>query len=263
MSRRHNIKWQKSDSQELSKAVKNFNAKITRLEKKNPELKNALPEKASVKHLKEIISTRQDLKRELNALNRFTDRKNKISVSENGEYEGIEIYGDYNIKITKWQKTEINRRLPTINKRRKERLEFIEKLEVLAGGEGQGYTKEELGMGRLERIDLEPLNGLTPGMGIRDLKEKWKNVLKESQSGFMRKKDYQCRENYIKGLQEQYSRNDGKDIEDMVEKIEKMDIDDFLFTFYSDQNADFDEIYYPNDEEYQGYLSRLRTVWKV
>lgn len=74
MSRRHNIKWQKSDSQDLSKAVKNFNAKISRLEKKNPELKNALPEKVSVRQLKELINTRQDLKREINSLKRFSKK---------------------------------------------------------------------------------------------------------------------------------------------------------------------------------------------
>ena len=42
MSGKSKIRWQKSDSEELNRAVKNFNAKITRIAKKNPELENAL-----------------------------------------------------------------------------------------------------------------------------------------------------------------------------------------------------------------------------
>ena len=36
MSKFHKIRWQESDLLELSKTIKNFNAKITRLAKKNP-----------------------------------------------------------------------------------------------------------------------------------------------------------------------------------------------------------------------------------
>ena len=74
MSKQYNIRWKQDDNQELRKAVKNFNAKISRLEKKDPQNKEALPEKITVKQIKELISTRQDLKRELNALQRFSKR---------------------------------------------------------------------------------------------------------------------------------------------------------------------------------------------
>ena len=92
MSRKYKIRWQESDTQELARAVKNFNAKISRIEKKHPELKNALPEKMKVGELKNLINTRQDLKREINSLKRFTDKNNKIGLTDDGEFEGIEIY---------------------------------------------------------------------------------------------------------------------------------------------------------------------------
>lgn len=248
MPRRGNIKWQKSDNQELSKAVKNFNAKIRRLEKKNPELKNALPEKVSVKQLKELINTRQDLKREINSLKRFSKKGN----------EEIETYGDYNIKITKWQRTEMNRRIGVINRKRKQRLNELEELEMQSGGEGLGYTKGQLGMGRIERVELAPMKGLTKGMNQRDVFMKWRNVLKESQSEFLQEKDYRCRENYIKGLMENFNYGD---VEEIIDEIERMDIKDFIKTFYSDQDASFEGIYAPNNEQYEGYLSQLKTVW--
>ena len=94
MAKQHPIKWKQTDDKELAKVVRNFNNKISRITKKNPDLKNALPDKISVRQLKELINTRQDLKRELNALRRFSKRG----------AEEIITYGDYNIKVTKWQK---------------------------------------------------------------------------------------------------------------------------------------------------------------
>ena len=107
MSKQNRINWRDSDKQELKRAVKNFNAKIKRLEKKNPSNKNVLPEKVSVAQMQELINTRQDLNREINALKRFTKR---------GAEEIVDVPGtDYNLKITKWQRTEMNRRAAIIN----------------------------------------------------------------------------------------------------------------------------------------------------
>lgn len=248
MSRRSNIRWQKSDSEELNRAVKNFNAKISRLEKKNPELKNALPEKVSARQLKELINTRQDLKREINSLRRFSKKGS----------EEIETYGDYNIKVTKWQRKEMNRRVGIINRKRQQRLEELEELEMQSGGESLGYTKGQLGMGRIERVELAPMKALTKGMNQRDVNMKWRNILKESQSEFLQEKDYRCRENYIKGLEENFNPSD---VEDIIAEIEDMDIKDFIKTFYSDQDASFEGIYAPNNEQYEGYLSQLKSVW--
>lgn len=248
MARRSKIRWQKSDSEELSKAVKNFNAKLSRLEKKNPEIKNALPERVSVRQLKEMINTRQDLQREINSLKRFSQRGS----------EEIETYGDYNINITKWQRTEMNRRVGIINRKRKERLDQLEQLEMQSGGESLGYTKGQLGMGRVERVELAPMKALTRGMNQRDVSMKWKNILKESQSGFLKEKDYRCRENYIKGLEENFNPND---VEKIINAIEKQPIDEFIKTFYSDQDASFEGIYAPNNEQYEGYLTKLESIW--
>ena len=247
MSKQSKIRWQKSDSQDLAKAVKNFNAKIDRVAKKNPEMKNALPDKVSVKQLKELIQTRRDLQRELNSLKRFSKRGS----------EEIITYGDYNVKITKWQKTEINRRLGIINRRRKQRKEFVESLDVTQGGESLGYTKGDIGMGRIERVELSPMQGLTPGMNQRDIAFKWQGILKESQSTFYTEKDYRCRENYIKGLEQNFN----KDAAELKKAIMSMDIGDFLKIFYSEADANFEGLYFPTDKQYTGYLNKLKSIW--
>lgn len=249
MSKYHKIRWQQSDNQELARVVRNFNAKITRLTKKNPQIENALPEKISVRQMKELINTRQDLKRELNSLRRFSKR---------GSEEVIVVPGtDYNIKTTKWQKSEMNRRVAIINRKRKKRLEEIQNIEVTSRGEKLGYTRGQLGMGKATEVSLSPMNAFTRRMNQRDLKWKWKGILKESQSDYFDNKDFQLKQNYMKALQENYNE---KDIKDILSVIDKMDIKEFLQKFDS-EGGTLEFAYPPNKEQYNAYVSALRSTW--
>lgn len=252
MSRKSKIRWQESDNKELARVVRNFNAKVERIAKKNPEIKNALPEKASVKQLKELINTRQDLNREINSLKRFTQKRG-FDIDKD-----IVTYGNYNIQVTRWQKNEINRRLGFINRRRAERLETIENTPAKSRGEELGYNVGQFGIGQARKIELAPMTGLTPGMNQRDLHKKWQGILIESQSDFYTIKDFRLRENYLKGLYENYDENDIKDI---VEQINTMPLSEFLETFNSDNDAKFEGLYAPNRRQYQKYLSSLKAVW--
>lgn len=260
MSRKHKIRWQETDKQELARAVKNFNAKISRIEKKYPELKNALPEKMKVGELKDLINTRQDLKREINSLKRFTDVKNRISLEEDGTLEGIEIYGDYNIKITKWQKKEINRRIATINTRRKKRLEALKDVPVTSRGEEQGYTvgQQHIGVGSVRMNDLAPMTGLTKGASEESVKRKFKSALIQSQSDFLLISDYRLKSSYITSLYRNFSIDNVKDI---IEQIEKMPVDEFLRIYNSDNDAKFEGTYPGNAEQEREYAESLRAVW--
>ena len=90
MAKRYRIKWRLQDRKTLARTVKNFNAKITRLEKKHPELKEFLPEKISVKDLKNNIETRQDFNRELKSL--------RFSSTERLRY-GLSLPGSFNVPL--------------------------------------------------------------------------------------------------------------------------------------------------------------------
>lgn len=250
MSRRHNIRWNNSDVAELNRVVKNFNAKLNRLAKKNPQTKNVLPDKISAAQLKELINTRQDLKRELNALKRFSKR---------GAEEIIEVpENDYNLKITKWQKTEMNRRIAIINRRRKDRLERLANIEATSRGESLGYKRSDIGMGKATEISLSPMNAFTRRMNQRDLKMKWKGIMVESQSDYFTEKDYRLRDNYIKALTENFNIND---VQDIIDEIMEMDINDFLHTF-EQEGGNLESAYPPNTEQYLAYLSGLKATWK-
>ena len=250
MSRYHRINWRESDTQELKRVVRNYNAKITRLAKKNPQIENVLPEKVSVGQLKELINTRQDLKRELNALQRFSKR---------GAEEIVIVPDtDYNLKITKWQKSEMNRRIGVINRRRKKRLEDISNIEMTSRGEKLGYKRSDIGMGKANEVSLKPMNAFTRTMNQSDLKWKWKNIMKESQSDYFTQKDFRLRDNFIKALSQNYNVND---IQDVIESIDSMDIKDFLDKF-EEEGGNLEFAYPPNKEQYEAYVNALKATWR-
>lgn len=66
------IRWTKDDKKELQNAIRNFNSKISRLEKLDREL--YLPEKINYKEVSKDIATRRELNRYINSLRRFSKR---------------------------------------------------------------------------------------------------------------------------------------------------------------------------------------------
>ena len=68
MSGQTNIKWKQSDNEKLRKAVRSYNAKISRLHKRDDIYKAFIPEKVSYKELKSQIGTRQELNKKLKEL---------------------------------------------------------------------------------------------------------------------------------------------------------------------------------------------------
>ena len=249
MSKQYNIRWRQDDEQELKRVVRNFNAKIDRLAKKNPKMKNALPERVTVKQMKELIDTRKDLTRELNALRRFSKKGNEklVDVPDN----------EYNLQVTKWQRDEMARRTGVINRKRNKRLKELADVELRSRGEELGYTRGQLGMGKADEISLKPLKAFTPKMTRTELNKKFKAIKKESQSTYFTKKDEILRRNYINSLLENYRE---KDIEGVVKIIEDMDFKDFLSVFkYEDALFEFN--YPPDEDTYQSYLSSVKAVW--
>ena len=262
MSKYHKIRWNESDEHELKRVVRNFNAKLRRLEKKDPQKynKNTLPtfwdsetnsytNRVSVRQMKELINTRNDLKREINSLKRFTKR---------GSEEIVFIpTNDNNVYITKWQRTEMKRRAAFINRRRKHRLEEIESIELEDSGKGLGYTRKEFGMGKIEINELKQIEPFNPSTERYNIKARFRSIMKQSQTDYFNAKDFALRERFLQGMQENYRENDIKDI---VSSIRDMDIKDFLNEFYKVPNA-FEWDYPPNEEEYQNYLNKLKSAW--
>ena len=250
MARKRGIRWELYQD-DLNKAVKNFNAKITRLEKKNPELKNALPEKVSVRQIKQLVDNRNDVLREIKALQRFTKRgSEQIIDAPNNQY---------NLKLTKWQKEEMTRRTAIINRKRKVRRETIAEIEMTSRGKKLGYKRGDLGMGSIEDNALKPFKAFPKSLNRSELEYKWKNILKESQSTYWTKREQIHKDEYVKAMLQSYQYEDVKDI---VDRIEKMDYKEFRKVFEA-EGGTFDFVYQPPDLEdnYEHYLNALKSQW--
>lgn len=74
MPKQYNINWRDKDQKELERTVKNFNAKIRRLEKKNPSQAQFLPDRLKVSEVRAKSKTRADFKRQINSAKRFSRR---------------------------------------------------------------------------------------------------------------------------------------------------------------------------------------------
>lgn len=263
MSKQYNIKWREQDEKELRRVVRNFNDKLRRLVKENPENQNILPQfwneqtqqfesRVTIKNLKELIQTRGDYNRQLNMLKRFGRR---------GAEEIIEApTNEYGARTTKWQKSEMARMAQIVNRRRRERLENLENVKMLDSYGELGYTLgQRFGMGLASRNSLNPIKTFTRSQTQADLKQKVRALMRESASNYAKDRDLMLKENFINELRQNYNE---ADISDVIERIRSMDDDLFVLKF--EARGDKFELAYPPDrgsEEYKNYVSELKGYW--
>lgn len=114
MSKYHKIKWSENDKKELSRLIKNYNAKIDYHAKKNGS-KEGLPEKLKVKEVKANIVSRKDFNRTLDKIALFLKRGGEqIIENKNG------------VKITKAEYQYTMKNINEVNaKNKKERNKML------------------------------------------------------------------------------------------------------------------------------------------
>jgi hypothetical protein len=126
-------------------------------------------------------------------------------------------------------------------------------------GQELGYTLDQIGMGKIEVVSLQPFNAFTRGMQQRDIKYKWAHIMKESQSDYFDKQDYRVKENFLKGLRWNFDFND---VKDLIEHIEKMPIDEFLKKF-NQEGGTFEWLYLPEYEEQKYAIEGMNKTYEV
>lgn len=249
MSRRSHIRWNQSDEKELTRLVKNYNAKINRILKKDPDMKEFLPNRVKKKDLKAEIVTRSDLKKQMNSLKRFLKKGSEEIVYN--DLEGSDRFG-----ITKYEKREIEIKVATINRLKSLRRKEIGELPVTTRGKNVGYTNKQAQ--RMEKLQL-----LQPK--IFDFKTKKKRDFEHFKKGlenadvYINMKDIILRDNYVDSLYEHLGEN--KYTKEIAEKIESLPIDKFISKYYSDKEAVIEFIYDPIQAAHK--LEELYKVWDL
>lgn len=231
LSKPPKIKWKTEDVENLKKAVKRFNAKRSRLIKKQPSYETLIP-KMSVRELRKEIETRRDLNFQLNSMKRFLEKgAEEIVVNPQG------------VHATRWEIRELRYATNRINAMRRSRLEKY----------------KELNDGRLPwRIqDLETLmpKQFTPEQYNLSQFEKTKaGILRMSKSYYWREADERYKENYLKSFREEI----GIDMDENLYKIlQNIDASELVVLAKVDPELSIGFNY--SVEEAQSKVSIIRT----
>lgn len=177
MQKRFKIRWRDADQKALSNAVRKFNAKRTRLINKVPELEEFLPKKLNVKEIKSGIVTRKDYTNVINSIERFMRKgAEKPIITKEG------------VKLTVYEKKELQIKLRTINRRR------------TAERKKANVSTEKGTMGTIRANNLLP----KPSNLDKIKKSDWdmfvKSVEKQSKNSYYYERDERYKANYIQGL---------------------------------------------------------------
>lgn len=107
------IKWRKSDAERLSRTVQKFNAKITRISKRYPQIAASQPERVIVKDLREQLklSDRATFNRTIARLERYLVSGAELPYTTRS-----------GVNTTVWQKKEIDYAIRAINRARKKEI---------------------------------------------------------------------------------------------------------------------------------------------
>lgn len=243
MQRKPDIRWRTSDVEKLEREVKRFNAKISRLEKKHPELASILPERINKRELMENIKYRSTFNRELKSLDRFSKRgAEKPVVNKEG------------VSVTKWERKETAYKYAQWNRELARQRKEAEFTEVTSQGKPTGLKRGEMGSVRMKSLEPRKFDFEK----VKSNKE-WEKLVsrvdKNLSDDFTLQKMERFKENYIQGLENVF----GESGKDLIEKVKKISPEVIVNTFYSEQEASIDFIYDPI--ELAARLDVITGIW--
>lgn len=132
-------KISKSSNKDLQRAINNFNAKIKRLESSDKQLQ--IPEKESIKAIKERVTSKWDLNREIDKLERFTKR-NAEELIENKA----------GVVMSRWEYENIQREQRRLSARLSREIERYGNIKPTIFGKKQIATYSQMGDERLTNL---------------------------------------------------------------------------------------------------------------
>lgn len=132
-------KISKSSERELSKAINNFNRKIQRLEKVDREID--IPEKANITAIKERITNKWELNREIDKLERFTQRNAEDLMKTKG-----------GVVLSRWEYENLQREQKRLNARLLREIERYGNITPKEFGKKQSATYAQMGDEKLSNL---------------------------------------------------------------------------------------------------------------
>lgn len=245
-----NIKWRPNDTKKLAVYVRKFNAAISRLEKKHPELEGSgvLPQRIDITELKSRIITRSDYNRELRKIDRLFKKGSQDIVKDSTGYY-----------TTKWEKREQQYAQQRINQLRKRTIEKY------------GVRKEQVKFLGLEQVDLEKekkrifekASNEETLEDAQNVMQEWYNLMytidRESSYEYYNTAFAKLRNAYFKAIREHLP---SEEAETLIQYLLDNDIygSDIVYAVSINDTLDFEIFYNTDDEAERARL--LSERWK-
>lgn len=239
------IRWRKNDLVKLSNYIRKFNASITKLSKKQPELLDSdiLPSKLNVKEVKEKIYSRADYNRVIKRIDRwFKPGARDLTVNAVGQ------------KITKWLSKEIQYAKQRVAKNREKRLK-----EAGFSGQQQAelkqlmkdpYEREEEIIRRQEKIDWKGMNPEDAENALNNEMQLWQNFVKQlfnqDSDEYLATMNQLYYDNTLLAIERNFTKEQYVEIK---KTLEELGIDGYQLFLMGGVNPNINFEYYYSEEE--------------
>ena len=216
------MNFRSSTNKEIARVVKNFNQKISRLEKLGRE---NLPEKIRIKDLKFKIYSSSDLKRELNKLKRFSSR-------------GAEdVLTGYGTPITKWEKRNIGIQVRTAKAKITRQLKNMG-----IPKESWATTKRKIQVGKQATDTAQTLINQYQNLSVKNILNQKTKSSRQEKLRTLEKIGYRYSNRAVFVLQQSLlemidkldvSKEDKKEKDKLKDKIKKLSINELKKIYYN------------------------------
>ena len=251
------IRYNKELVSKINKTVRNYNAKINRLQKINPSL--ALPEKVTATSIRNMSDNRKELNRNLEKLKRFSKRgaENTI-ILPSGEF-----ISEYELKELKRESARLQRNLTR-------RINELAGTTPKVAGIKQDYTYAEMGDMRLNNMiaKRDTLKRMSKKITLGGDLKNFTKLLETTKN----KQNYQIsifKNNYIDKMLMYQAYSIGYDknrINEIKEKLNRLSDKDFLRFFDEEKLVQMVRDKYQDSktmsgETYFGFEEQMRDIF--
>lgn len=213
------MKFSKKDEDELSKLVKNFNAKIRRVKKKHPELAFIQPAKLSKSEIKTSYADAPKIlyRKAISGYKKYLARGAEMPYTTKS-----------GVNTTLWQKREIDRQFRTINAQRKKEIAKYQP-SIYKGT-----------MNAIQNMNLKPRKNTVEEIRPKSWGRFVENLERQAYRNVSKKR---YKENYLKAILNEFGT--GK----LYERFEAVPEDKLYQMYFDSPYLQIDFIYDPHEKE--------------
>ena len=251
------IRYNKELVNKINKTVRNYNAKINRLQKLNPSL--ALPEKVTATSIRKLSDNRKELNRNLEKLKRFSKRGAENTI--------ILPSGDM---VSNYELSELKRESARLQRNLTRRINELAETTPKVKGVKQDYTYAEMGDMRLNNMiaKRDTLKRMSKKITMGGDLKNFMKLIETTRN----KQAYQIsifRNNYIDKMlmyQAYIIGYDQNRINEIKEKLNRLSDKDFLRFFDNEKLVQMIRDKYPDSknlsgEAYFSYETEMRDIF--